>query len=191
MTRHKTITDEELLAVARRVFREHGHTATTREVAREAGISEGVLYQRFRTKEDLFFAAMIPREPDFDELLGPNPPAEDARSFFRHVLGRMAHYFADIIPLALQVITHPSDARPDLERAQPGMHQAHQALIARIESLARRGEVRAGSEPSAARLLMSLAHDWALGHAMHGPGAQGGTTDLEAMADIVWRGVQP
>ncbi len=191
MTRHKTITDDELLAVARRVFREHGHTATTREVAREAGISEGVLYQRFGTKEDLFFAAMIPREPDFDELLGPNPPDEDARSFFRHVLVRLAHYFADIIPLALQVMTHPSGARPDLERAQPGLQEAQRALVVRIEVLAGRGELRPGSAQSAARLLMSLAHDWALGHAMHGQRGPGGRSDLEDMADIVWRGVQP
>src|SRR5512142_548327 len=103
MTRRKTISDEELLAVARRVFREQGHTATTREVARQAGISEGVLYQRFGSKEHLFFAAMIPRKPDFEALLGPMPPEQDARAFVADVLVRLAQYFSDVIPLALQV----------------------------------------------------------------------------------------
>ncbi|EKE96356.1 helix-turn-helix transcriptional regulator [Tolypothrix sp. LEGE 11397] len=32
--------------------------ASTRDIAKKAGISEAVIYQRFGTKEDLFFAAM-------------------------------------------------------------------------------------------------------------------------------------
>ena len=58
MTRPKTISDEELLAVARKLFRTHGHAVSTRQIAEGAGISEAILYQRFGNKEHLFFAAM-------------------------------------------------------------------------------------------------------------------------------------
>jgi hypothetical protein len=73
----------------------------------------------------------------------------------------------DVIPLALQVITHPSGTRPGIESAQPGLRAAHQALVARLECLEQRRELRPGSSPRAAQLLMSLAHDWALVHAAH------------------------
>ncbi len=191
MTRRKTISDDELLAVARRVFRERGHTATTRQVAQEAGISEGVLYQRFGSKEHLFFAAMIPREPDFQALLGPFPPAEDARTFFRGALARMALYFADVIPLALQVITHPSGVRPGIEHAQPGLLETHRALVQRLEWFEERGHLRSGTATTAAQILMGLAHEWGLIHGAHPGHRHSAPRDLEAMADIVWKGVLP
>ncbi|HMI83758.1 MAG TPA: helix-turn-helix domain-containing protein [Polyangiaceae bacterium] len=56
MGRNKTIRDDELLRVARDVFRDGGHSATPRDVASAAGISQAVLYQRFGSKEDLFCA---------------------------------------------------------------------------------------------------------------------------------------
>src|SRR5947209_12910711 len=108
MGRQKTITDEEVLRIARNLFLEQGHTATTREIAEAAGISEAVLYQRFGSKDELFFAAMHPRGPDIDDLLGPANPPDDARAYLHQVVVRTGKYFAEIIPLALRVITHPS-----------------------------------------------------------------------------------
>src|ERR1019366_7859921 len=71
MTRPKTISDDEILSAARKLFRAHGHAVSTRQVAESAGISEGVLYQRFVSKDELFFAAMAPSAPDLEEVLGP------------------------------------------------------------------------------------------------------------------------
>ena len=56
MPRPRLIDDATLLAAAREVFVEKGVGATTREVARYAGVSEGVIFQRYATKADLFFA---------------------------------------------------------------------------------------------------------------------------------------
>src|SRR5262245_59483815 len=99
MGRPKRVSDDESLRVARDVFREHGHTATTREIAQAAGISEAVLYQRFGNKDDLFFAAMAPRAPDVERLLGPTDPPDDARAYLRTVVVRMGDHFADVIPV--------------------------------------------------------------------------------------------
>src|SRR4051812_6998486 len=85
MGRHKTISDQEVLRVARDVFRAQGHTATTRAIAEAAGISEAVLYQRFGSKDELFFAAMRPSGPDVEELLGPEDPPGDALTYLRAV----------------------------------------------------------------------------------------------------------
>ncbi len=81
MGRRKTISNDEVLHFAREVFRQKGHSATTREIADAAGISEAVLYQRFGNKNDLFFAAMHPRVPDVNELLGPGDPPDDAHRY--------------------------------------------------------------------------------------------------------------
>src|SRR5262249_27886353 len=108
MGRHKLIGDEEVLRIARDLFRARGHVTTTRQIAEAAGISEGVLYQRFGSKDDLFFRAMRPLGPDIEELLGPEDPLEDAHAYLRTVVVRIGKYLADVIPLALRVMTHPS-----------------------------------------------------------------------------------
>ena len=52
------ISTERLLEVARQVFLELGIRATTAEVATRAGIAEGTIFHRFKSKEELFRAAM-------------------------------------------------------------------------------------------------------------------------------------
>ena len=65
MPRPQTIKDEEILRAAREIFLEHGIRATTAQVARRAGIAEGSIFNRFKTKAELFEAAM---RPDLAEL---------------------------------------------------------------------------------------------------------------------------
>src|SRR5712691_4215965 len=119
MGRHKTISDDDVLGIARELFGARGHGATTRQIGEAAGISEGVLYQRFGSKDDLFFAAMHPRGPDIEKLLGPRDPLDDAHAYLRAVVIRIGRYFAGVIPLALRVMTHPSFDPGALARAQP------------------------------------------------------------------------
>jgi len=56
--RPPVISTERLLEVAREVFLELGIRATTSEVATRAGIAEGTIFHRFKSKEELFRAAM-------------------------------------------------------------------------------------------------------------------------------------
>jgi AcrR family transcriptional regulator len=195
MTRQKTITNEELLAVARKVFSELGHAAPTRVIARQAGISEGILYQRFGSKEELFFASMVPTEPDFEALLGPHPPIEDAHAFVRNVLVRMARYFAEVIPLALHVMSHPSFDRFAISRAQPALSKLSDGLDARLKWFEAQKLIRSSTAERTAQLLMSLAHDWArdwaLGYSRTSRSSRKRLNELEGMAEIIWRGIAP
>jgi len=59
MSRPRRYTDEEILKVAAEVFLEQGASATTALIARRAGVSEGILFKRFKTKEALFAAALM------------------------------------------------------------------------------------------------------------------------------------
>jgi AcrR family transcriptional regulator len=191
MGRQKTISDDEVLRVARDVFREKGHTATTREIAQAAGVSEAILYQRFGSKDELFFQATDPREPDLDQLLGPERPPDDAREYLRAAVVRIGAYFAEVLPLVVHQMTHPSFDPTSLARRMPTGPAARirDGLAGRIASLARRKRIVAPSEVMTARLLVSLAHDWAIGH-MHQAPARG-AHDLKAMVDVVWEGLRP
>jgi AcrR family transcriptional regulator len=190
MGRQKTITDDEVLRIARNIFREQGHTATTREIAQAAGISEAILYQRFGSKDEVFFAAMHPRGPDLEQLLGPKDPGEDALAYLHAVVVRLGEQFAEVIPLALHVMTHPSSDPTRLARANPGGPAALvEGLVERLVALARRGELAMPSAAVTARLVVSLAHDWAL-RRVHGASARG-VRELKEMVDVVWEGLRP
>lgn len=58
MGRPAIIDDEALLEAARALFLRKGVSATTAEVARRAGISEASIFKRYKTKQELFLAAM-------------------------------------------------------------------------------------------------------------------------------------
>jgi AcrR family transcriptional regulator len=192
MGRHKTISDEEVLRVARTIFRAHGHTATTRQIAKAVGISEAILYQRFGRKDDLFFAAMHPGGPDVEQLLGPKDPPDDARAYLRGVVVRLGQYFAEVIPLALREMMHPSFDPGRLARAQRGGPvPLQEGLAERLTSLARRRRLTTHSVIATARLLVSLAHDWALRGALAQRTTALRTGELREMVDLVWEGLRP
>jgi hypothetical protein len=107
----------------------------------------------------------------------------------RNALVRMGKHFGEVIPLAIQVITHPGAPGPGIEHAQSGLARLHRALTARLAWFESQKLVRRSTAKRTAQLLMSLAHDWAIGHAGFHPGGTQGTKDLEEMADIVWKGI--
>jgi AcrR family transcriptional regulator len=189
MTRPKTITDEELLAVARKVFRARGHAATTREIAEKAGISEGILYHRFGGKDDLFFASMAPSAPDVEEILGLESPSEPVATYVKGVVVRMATYFAEVIPLALRIMMHPSFDRATIGRAQAGAARLEEGLVRRLAAFESRKQIRAGTAELAARLLVGLAHNSGL------PGSSRSAAhraaELGAMAELLCSGMVP
>src|SRR5215217_8504245 len=80
----------QILEAARRVFAERGfRRATTREVARAAGVSEGTIYNYFEDKDALLMAILERlneterRAEDFEEGM-----ATDFRGFLREYLSR-------------------------------------------------------------------------------------------------------
>lgn len=60
MARPTTISDDAILSAAREIFFERGPSAPTSEIAARAGVSEGSIFKRWKTKEGLFFACMEP-----------------------------------------------------------------------------------------------------------------------------------
>jgi AcrR family transcriptional regulator len=67
--RPPSISDDTILDAAKAVFLEEGVGATTARIAERAGISESVLFHRYKTKEALFMAVM-------DRAMQVSPVAE-------------------------------------------------------------------------------------------------------------------
>src|SRR3981081_3736397 len=106
MGRNNTIADSGLLEIARRRFVERRLGASTKEIARRAGVSEGVIFQRFTTKEDLFFAAMIPPPADLNRLL--HHPRSKGRGLVEKVTLSLIQYFRATFPVFIPLMSHPS-----------------------------------------------------------------------------------
>jgi AcrR family transcriptional regulator len=191
MARTRTITDEEILSHARTLFRSQGHDVSTRQIAESAGISEGVLYQRFGNKDDLFFAAMAPGAPDLEGVLGPEPPAGEAKDYLRGVVVRMADYFGEVLPLAIRLITHPSFDRNHLSHGQPAAVKLQQGLAERLGWFEKQKKLRKATAGPAAQLMVRLAHDWALARVMSGRSSPKRAAELESIVDLVWHGACP
>lgn len=192
MGRHKTISDADVLTIARGVFLRHGHTATTRQVAEAVGVSEAVLYQRFGSKDELFFAALHSGGPDVDQLLGPADPPGDTRGYIQSVAARMADYFADAIPMALRLMTHPSFDPVEFFKVHPRNHGAlRDGLAKRFGSLIRRKRLGAIPPVTAAQLVVSVAHDWALANVLAHGTPDPKTRSLREMVDVLWEGLSP
>ncbi|MBK8558510.1 helix-turn-helix domain-containing protein [Candidatus Amarobacter glycogenicus] len=101
MARRKRLEDDELLAVARERFVAEGFAASTRGIAQVAGVAEAVLFQRFKTKAELFFAAMLPPPPNLHEILVSRPDWEEPSRRMEDIAIGVLAYFREIAPVLL------------------------------------------------------------------------------------------
>ena len=155
--RPKVISNDELLQVARGVFLERGIRATTAEVAERAGIAEGTVFMRFKSKDALFRAAMC---------IDPNklPPFVEALSG-RVGKGDLRRTLVEFATSALEVSRHALPVML-MSWSNPGGEYALEKATERSEGYRRgfsavrrffEGEMRAGRlGPCNAELLTRI-----------------------------------
>ena len=191
MGRKKLVSDEELLAAAREVFTTQGLTASTRMVAQRAGTSEAVLFQRYATKADLFFAAMSP--PAFDlNTAAPEPgPEEPAEQVVRSLFLALLEYFRAASPVFVQLLANHDFEFERFAAAHPNNSLAtlRWAVTQRLAKLAAAKKI--GGHPAYAALaLFAAAQGLAVFERL---GAHGGRFE-EAMVEgtrvTLWSGLR-
>jgi AcrR family transcriptional regulator len=136
---------DQIVEAATRVFAEKGfHRATTREVARAAGVSEGTIYNYFADKDALLMAILERlneserRAQDFEEGM-----ATDFRGFFKEYLRRRVGLIWEeqaVFRVALSEMLVNAELRERYIRevVNPTMRIAEEDFQSRME----RGEVR-------------------------------------------------
>lgn len=163
--RPPTIDSEKLLTVAREVFLERGIRATTLEVAQRAGVSEGSLFHRFKTKEALFRAAMRFDEDELPGLLS-SAIAKLDRVDVREGLFQFAHEISELsrvaLPLAMMSWSNrPDGTTPFDERRQRFMVQLRQ-FAAYLERQMQAGVLRQMDAEIFARAFLGSVHQFCL-----------------------------
>ncbi len=99
MARTKSISNEQILKAARAIFLDRGVEATTAEIAEEAGVSEGTIFKRFKTKEDLFIEAMrFPEMPAWLTQLPGRTGEGELRANLEWLGAQMLDFFVDMLP---------------------------------------------------------------------------------------------
>jgi AcrR family transcriptional regulator len=191
MGRTKTISDEEVLERAREVFVEQGFRASTKAIAKHVGVSEGVLFQRFSTKEELFFASMILPSIDLNDLL--RRPHLQGFASVEKVVFTMLEYFRQTLPVLLPLMSHPAFDFEDFAAKHPDsplniLRRDLTAFVLREQQAGRIGKVDART---VALVMWSTAHAIAFFERL---GAHGGRFQEEMVRSAVrtmWDGFAP
>jgi AcrR family transcriptional regulator len=165
--RPPVISTDRLLEVARGVFLEFGIRATTLEVASRAGIAEGTIFTRFKSKSDLFRAAM---QFDPDEALAfvERLPSLAGQPDLRQTLADFAEEFLRIgrvaVPVMMMSWSNPESQPCGEHMAERGAR--HKRVVAAITAFfqaeIRNGRVRAQNPEVLARMLLGSLHQYCM-----------------------------
>jgi AcrR family transcriptional regulator len=154
-------TRRRIIEAAERVMREKGLArSTTKEIAREAGYSEGALYKHFENKEDLFLSVLAERLPSF-VALSEELPGRAGRGTVRETLEEVARtalaFYAESVPISASVFSEPEllvRHAEELRRRGAGPQKANEAVAAYLRAEQDLGRVRRDADPEAAAALL-------------------------------------
>ena len=191
MGRKKTLSDEDLLNVARKVFVEVGFAASTKEIARLAGVSESLIFQRFATKEDLFFAAMIPPAANLSDLF--HHSQLKGSQLIEQVVLALTEYFRLTLPLLISLMSHPSFRFEDFAAQHPesSFSTLRNELVGFVIREQVKGTIGKVDPGATALQLWAAAHTVAF---LEHLGAYGGhfpESFLRGAVDCMWQGLDP
>lgn len=172
MARRAKFRDEDLLNAAREVFLAHGMSATTADVAERAGVAEGTLFHRFKSKQALFREALRPglQEPAgvtrLLESAGKRPIADALVEAGLAIIDSLREQ----IPALMLVWSNPG---PEgicglIAELEPPGKQMVRTLARYFEAEIRLGRLRRVDSEIAARGLVGSIFDYAMEEIMHG-----------------------
>ena len=165
MARPTVIRAEDIIAAAREVFLARGFRATTAEVAKRACVSEGSIFKRFKTKFDLFRAAMVEvGEPAFLKSL----PDRVGKGDIDEQLVTLGHELLDhlriLTPLIVMAWSNPADDGTPCTAgaAEPPPVRMLRGLSGYFEAEMRIGRLRRHDPEIMARALLGATQHYVL-----------------------------
>lgn len=193
MGRPKTIEDRELLEAARTVFRQQGHTATTRDVARAAGISQAVLYQRFKTKDELFLAALTLHAPALTALSGIDASVYDPPTYLALFAARAKDHFRNAIPSILTLAAHPKYGKEMMDQIHRHNRAGEVAVILslRLQSWQQAGKIRPTNATAFTGAFLHALHSMAMIEVLSGGTMRSRPKQMRSFVEIFWDGLRP
>jgi AcrR family transcriptional regulator len=130
--RKKEQRRQRIADTARRLFAERGFEGVTvAEVAREANVSEGTVFNYFPTKEDLFYSGMESFEAALIEAVRNRPPGQSVLAAFRDYVLEQSDGVADRAP-AIEKAARLVDASPALQARERAVVAEYTAALAEL-----------------------------------------------------------
>jgi AcrR family transcriptional regulator len=192
MPRHKTISDDEILAIARSLFLQEGTKASTRTLAKLAGISEAVIFQRFGTKEDLFFTAMVPPAAKLEEMFQVQPGQQSVVSNLETIGLQIVSYFREVMPVFLSLISHPSfEMQTFLQRHTMPAIQISNHLTDYLHAEANLGRIHQENVATVAAILFSHLHHLVLSETIGSHPSSDTERGISDAIALLWKGMDP
>ncbi len=198
---HDDVTPAEalqrhLIAVTQQLIELHGLTGlTTRQIAREARVSDGVLYNHFQDKDSLVLAALT---DSFAALIAefraavPTPGAHEVRDNLVRLAEACARYLTRMLPMAAGLLGQPEL----LSRAMAVLHSeagGPRAVVAAVADHFRAEQGLGRLDPAAdvdasAVLLFGACQAGALVLRLREPSSLGGLVPLPTIVDALLAG---
>ena len=195
MARPRSVTDEEILAAARRCFLERGASVPASEIARELGVTHTTVFNRFKSKEALLIAALGPPEVlPWAAKLEAGPDGRPVREQLEEIGRAMADYFRHIAT-GLAVL-HAAGLGPRQVfrgRAEPTPVQAFRALTGWLRRARRRGLIGPVDVEVLASTVIGALHSRAFTEMLTGVPLpdDGGRAFPARFFELLWNGISP
>ncbi len=154
-------TRTRILEAADRVMRARGIAgATTKIIAREAGVSEGSLYNHFKNKSELFLSVLRESPAPFMRQvvsLRQHAGEGSVRAKLSELALLALTFYRTAIPMGASFFAEPEllvQHRAYLAEKGIGPHKANEALAAYLHAEQALGRLSAGLNPDAAAYLL-------------------------------------
>jgi AcrR family transcriptional regulator len=191
------ISRERLLEIAREVFLELGIRATTAEVARRAGVAEGTLFLRFKSKAELFRAAMQ-FEPEqalaFVEALPERAGTPDLRQTLSDFAEQFIRTGRVAVPVMMMTWSNPE--QPSCLERGPERALRYRRVLAALQRFfeleLESGRLRVGDAEVLARMFMGSLHHFVMAEVLaEGPVGQLGAAEYASgVVDVLLRSAE-
>jgi AcrR family transcriptional regulator len=194
MARPRAVTDEAILAAARRCFLERGASISAVEIAKELGVTHTTVFNRFRTKDALMIAALGPPEVlPWAEAVGAGPDDRPVREQLEEIGRRISDYFAHILPgLAMLNAAGLGPKEIFRGRAEPTPVQAFRALTGWLKRARRRGLIAPVDADALASTIIGALHSYAFNELLTGLPPPVSRKDFTArFFHLLWSGIAP
>jgi AcrR family transcriptional regulator len=202
MPRPVSIQDDVILRAAREVFLEKGWDATTSEIAAKAGVSHGIIFKRFKTKQGLFQCAMQ-EQSDWGQtipaLLNSSVGRRDVETTLLELGTLFVEKFLSMIPTLMMAWSNkqedqdPTVIATGKQRASRAL-QAVKTVAAYLEAESRLGRIRETDFEVVAQAFVGTLWHHAFLQVMLGNGKSGSAEErryVKRFVRAIWSGIGP
>lgn len=194
MGRPKEVTDEQIVAAARRCFLEGGAGVSAHDIAHELGVSHTTIFNRFGSKDALMIAALGPPEKvPWVAALEAGPDDRPIREQLLEHCTVMSAYFQKL--QAGLAVLHAAGITPGKvfrgRKGDPPPVQALRALTAWLRRAQSQGRLAKSDVETLAATILGALQNWAFTARLCGQSTSvaAGERHVEHFIDLLWDGI--